>query len=213
MTLTRNILLAMGAACVLVLPAPAQSPFARLSAAGVGTMVDNERVQKELRLTDDQTTKCKAVYAKIQAKYQETFEKLRAQKQPQQILDLTKSVNQETLKAFAAVLTPAQLKRLQQIDLQQRGALAFQEPEIAKVLKLTDDQVDLIKTINADAAKEMRDSFVNPQAKLEEVGKKIGELRKETMERVNALLTEEQRKTWQEMAGPAFEFKITPPKK
>jgi hypothetical protein len=213
MTLAVKILLAVGTAWVSLSAAQAQSPFTRLSAAGVGTMVDNERVQKELRLTDDQTTKCKAIYAKIQAKHQETFEKLRAQKQAQQILELTKAVNQETLKAFATVLQPQQLKRLQQIDLQQRGALAFQEPEIIRALQLTDDQQDLVKTINADAAKEMKDSFANPQAKLEEVGKKIGELRKETMERATALLSAPQRKTWQEMVGPPFEFKITPPKK
>jgi hypothetical protein len=213
MTLGTKILLAVSTAWVLISAAQAQSPFTRLSAAGVGTMVDNERVQRELRLTDDQTTKCKAIYAKIQAKHQETLERLRAQKQAQQIQELTKAVNQETLKAFAGVLQPPQLKRLQQIDLQQRGALAFLEPDIIKVLHLTEDQQDLVKTISADAAKEMKDSFSNPQAKLDEVGKKIGELRKETMERVTALLSEAQRKTWQEMVGPPFEFKITPPKK
>ena len=58
--------------------------------------------------------------------------------------------------AFAEVLQPAQMKRLQQIDLQQRGALAFQETEVIKALQLTENQQDLVKTINADAAKEMR---------------------------------------------------------
>jgi hypothetical protein len=213
MTLAGKILLAVGAACLALSSARGQTPFTRLSATGLGAMIENERVQKELRLTDDQIKKCTAIHARIQGKYQETFEKLRAQKQAQQILELTKVANQETLKAFAEVLQPQQLRRLQQIDLQQRGALAFQEPDVIKALQLTPDQQELVKTINADAGKEMKDSFVNPQAKLEEVGRKIGELRKETMERATAVLTEAQRKMWQEMVGAPFEFKITPPKK
>jgi hypothetical protein len=213
MTVAGKILLALGLTCWLFQPAAAQNPFGRMSAADVGVMIEIERVQKELKLTEDQIKKSKAVYAKIQEKYQETFEKLRAQKQPQQINELTHVMNQETLKAYGGVLQPEQLKRLKQIDLQQRGAQALLEPEIVKALKLTEDQQDQIKTINADAAKEIKDSFTNPKANLEEVGKKIGELRKETMEKVTAILTAPQRKAWQEMVGQPFEFKITPPKK
>jgi hypothetical protein len=203
----------LGAACLLLPNVQAQGPFARMNVSVIGTMVDIERVQKELKLSEDQTKKCKAIYDKIQAKYQDQFDKLRAQKQPQQILDLTKIVNQETLKAFAEVLQPPQIKRLQQIDLQQRGAQAFLEPDIVKALKLTHDQQDLIKTINADAAKEMKDSISNPQGKVEEMSKKLTLLRKETMERVTAVLNKDQLRMWQNMEGTPFEFKVIPPKK
>ncbi len=108
-------------------------------------------------------------------------------------------------KALADALTPEQAKRLKQIQLQQRGAEAFSDPEVATALKLTEDQKEKIQTIREDARKEMTDLFKNAAGNREEAFKKMAGMRKEIAEKVTAVLNAEQKKMWKEMLGEPFE--------
>jgi len=113
---------------------------------------------------------------------------------------------------LASVLKPEQSRRLKQISIQQRGSQAFNEEDVQTTLKLTDDQKDKIKTLNEDAGKEMREIFQNAQGNFREAGEKAGAVRKETMEKVLALLTDEQKKSWKEMTGEPFEVRFEGPR-
>ena len=62
----------------------------------------------------------------------------------------------EAEKAIADLLKPEQAKHLKQVHLQQQGAQAFSNPDLAKDLKLTEEQNNKIKTLREDAEKEMR---------------------------------------------------------
>ena len=57
---------------------------------------------------------------------------------------------------LAKVLTPDQLKRLMEIDLQQRDYEAFGDVSVQARLKLNKDQKDSIKTILGDSEKELK---------------------------------------------------------
>ncbi len=54
----------------------------------------------------------------------------------------------------------------------------------------------------------MREIFQNAQGNFREAGEKAGALRKETMEKVMALLTDEQKKAWKDMTGEPFEVRF-----
>ena len=86
----------------------------------------------------------------------ETVRKLEGDEAREKGQELMKTVGEETKKAMADILTPEQNKRFKEIQLQQEGARAFNEADVQKALSLTDDQKEKIKTINDDAAKEMR---------------------------------------------------------
>jgi serine/threonine protein kinase len=49
------------------------------------------------------------------------------------------------------ILTPKQLNRLAQIDLQSKGPFAFHDPEVVAALKLTADQMEKIRTIEGNS--------------------------------------------------------------
>jgi serine/threonine protein kinase len=53
-----------------------------------------------------------------------------------------------TKEKLPAILTAAQLDRLRQIDLQRKGVLAFEEPEVIKALALTSQQREQIQSIH-----------------------------------------------------------------
>lgn len=138
-----------------------------------GSILKNENVQKELKITEEQLKK----YEELQKK------------------------------ALADSLTPEQLKRLKQIQLQQRGIQAFQDPEVQTTLKMTDDQKEKVKTIAEDAGKDMRELFKNAGGggNREEMAKKFAAYRKEVMDKTTSVLSEDQKKTWKDMVGEPFE--------
>lgn len=207
-----------GAVLLLVLPALAQPPeggrrggFGGRGMGGPGMLVNNKSVQKELQMTDDQVKKAKEVTQEIRQKHQEEMQALRdmdPDEGRQKRTALMRTIGEETDKALADVLKPEQMKRLKQISLQQRGAQAFTDAKVQEELKLTDDQKDKIKTINDDAQKEMRELFQSGGDDREAMMKKIQTLRTETMDKVKGVLTDDQKKTWEQMTGAPFEVKM-----
>lgn len=101
-------------------------------------------------------------------------------------------------------LSPEQLKRLRQIDLQQRGFEAFRDPEVEKVLQFTDEQKEKLRTLAQETGQAMRDLF-QAGGNREEAQKKLEELRKQTRTKMEELLNEAQKKNWKEMVGELFE--------
>ena len=95
------------------------------------------------------------------------------------------------------------------VDLQQRGPQAFQDPAVEKALRLTDDQKEQVKTLNDDAAKEMRELFQGAGAgKSVDLGKKMVIIRQETLERIESVLTDRQRQEWKTLTGKPFDLKV-----
>src|SRR5262245_54667748 len=186
MTLAHQWVLACAALALVVPPAATQAPFGRGGNVGVGMLVENPDVQNELKLTEEQIKKWKAVNDQIRDKHKDDFARviaLKPEARAEFIRDMLKAMNEETIKALAGVLSAGQAKRLDQIDLQQRGAQAFLDAPVQKTLMLTDDQKEQIDTITADASKVIREAGAKG-GKPEDFGKKMVAMRKETMERV-----------------------------
>jgi predicted metal-dependent peptidase len=110
-------------------------------------------------------------------------------------------------KALAEVLTDKQAKRLHQIVLQQRGSAAFKDPAVQKELKITDEQVRNIDTVLEDSRKELAEAFKEAKGgNFQGVREKLQNMRKETNEKVLAVLSAEQRKAYRQMLGEEFKL-------
>ena len=114
------------------------------------------------------------------------------------------------MKALGSVLDDKQMKRLRQIELQQRGTQAFLDASVQKDLKITPEQTGNIKTILDDSRKEQAEAFKEAQGGggFGAVQEKLAELRKETNEKVQAVLTSDQRKAYKQLLGEEFKMQF-----
>ncbi len=100
-------------------------------------------------------------------------------------------------------LNAEQQKRLQQIMLQQQGLFALGDPEVVAELKLSDEQ----KTEFATTMQETHKRFERLQQKAqsssnrEEIQKEAAKIHSEQEGRIEALLSDAQKKQWKEMIG------------
>ncbi|MBI1900185.1 MAG: hypothetical protein HYS13_03585 [Planctomycetia bacterium] len=116
---------------------------------------------------------------------------------------------QEKLAAFLKeTLKEDQLKRLRQVELQQEGAFALGRPDIGKELKITDEQRKQFMAVVEEMQKKIEplikeaQSGGNPQ----EIMPKVMKIRKEHEGKIEALLTDAQKKQWQEMLGKRLDL-------
>jgi tetratricopeptide (TPR) repeat protein len=102
-------------------------------------------------------------------------------------------------KALPAMLMPSQAKRLQQIALQQRGAFALAEPDVAAVLGLSDEQRDKIQSLHLPPP---------PRHGPRPDWKKFEEGAKKAKEQMLAVLGADQRMQWDKLIGEPFTGEI-----
>ncbi len=182
---------------------------------GVGGLINNEGVQKELKLDGDQLEKAKAAVQKIQEKHQDEFAKLQdlsREERGAKMGAIQQTISAETFKELDSILKPNQIKRLKQIQLQQSGVNAFTNPEVEKALKLDNAQKEKIKTIIGDAASQRRELFQGGGGggDFQEMAKKMAAVQKENMDKVTATLSDDQKQAWKELVGQPFEFQFQP---
>jgi Spy/CpxP family protein refolding chaperone len=108
-------------------------------------------------------------------------------------------------KFLTDTLNAKQSKRLDQITMQFTALTQLTKPEIAKELKLTDDQVKKFKEMQTEARKALAELL-----RSRDPGKsqKLAKLHQETRTTILAALTEEQKAKVREMVGPPFEGEI-----
>jgi Spy/CpxP family protein refolding chaperone len=212
-------LLGLGAATLLAGLALAQRPQFGGGMGMGGNLLNNESVQKELKLSKDQVDKIKGVEKQLEPKRAEVRKKMADlgdvgfQERMEKARELNKPIQDEETKALAGILTPEQEKRFKQVEVYVRGLFAFADTKVQEALKLTDDQKEQIKTISGDTFKdqqELRKEAGRDREKQAEVQKKIAAMNKETMGKIVALFNDEQKKTWKELVGEAFEYRPTP---
>jgi Spy/CpxP family protein refolding chaperone len=207
---TRTTLLALSAAALLASPAFAQPPGGgrggmQRGGGGLGMLLGNASVQEELKLDDKQKEKIKEFAAK-QREAQQGLRDLDQDERRAKMAEMNKHAE-----AFAKeVLTADQNKRMKQIVIQSAGLRAFSMEDVAKELKLTDDQKEKIKTLNDDLQKDVRELFQgggDPQENMQ----KVQSLNKEFMTKAAGVLTDEQKKHWTEMTGKPFTVRMQRP--
>jgi Spy/CpxP family protein refolding chaperone len=202
------------AAGLVVLAAPhafAQPPggpggfFRMMQAPGAALLLRDEKVQTELKLTDDQ----KAAFAKIGDKYKDDFDKARSNMDFRKIGELMKSVNDDVEKAAPDILKADQLKRLKQLEVQAAGLQAFSKDDVVNALKLSDKQKKDIEDQKSDLEKDAQDLFkdaAGDRDKMADAFKKVTAMRKDALDKIVEGMSDDQKKTWKDLTGEKFEF-------
>jgi hypothetical protein len=195
-------------------------------------LVQNKAVLEDVKATDEQTTKLADWAKEAQPKYQMALrEKMmdvpmeeQAAKRPAVIAELNKGLWKE----IDTVLKPEQTTRVKQIHVQAMGVRAFTDPDVVAKLKLTDEQKGKIKEITDEFTMKSGEIFRAGRGGEEEefiafqgqgqgrrgggggqispeTQKKLDELTKETMTKIKAVLTDDQKKGWNELTGKEFD--------
>jgi Spy/CpxP family protein refolding chaperone len=165
-------------------------------------LLGQEKVQKELKLSDEQIKKIK----ELSDKQREALQGVAREERMAKRQELTKANE----KAIAKILDEKQQKRVKQISLQVQGTRALSNEEVAKELKLSDKQKDQLKEIQDKSREEMRGLFGGGGDR-EEAMKKMEKIRTETNEKSMGVLTADQKAKFKAMQGEPFKLDLPRP--
>jgi len=171
-------------------------------------LVYRDKVQDDLKLTNEQKEKLEGHLKEQLPDFMKFFEGLGEKKQEEREKEL-KAFREKAAEKLAPVLKDTlkadQAKRLRQLELQQEGAFALWhgDVEIGKTLKITDEQRKQFMAVVQDFQKNVQPLIKEAQSggKPEELGPKVMKVRKEAEGKLEALLTDAQKKQWKEMLG------------
>jgi Spy/CpxP family protein refolding chaperone len=176
-------------------------------------LMGSEQVQKELKLSEEQVTKVGEMSEKLRGEMREQFGSLRDIQDRDQLRakmrELMNESDRNAREQLREVLNGDQMRRLFQIRLQVRAVAESLASEwLANRLQITPEQKEKLEQITQDTqAKqmalfgEMRDAS---EEQRNELRQKFSSLRTEADEKALAVLTAEQKGSFQEMQGEKF---------
>ncbi len=183
---------------------------------GITFLIQNSDVQKELKLSEDQTGKIKEITDALRPQRGgggQNFRDMTEEQRTAFFAEMQKK-NEEATKKITDLLTAEQNARLKQLQIWQQGPRALTDNEaVAKELSLTDDQKSALKTINEESGKKMgelfrsvgRDATEEQRAKL---GEEMATMRKETEAECMAVLTDDQKAKFETLKGAKPDFDL-----
>jgi hypothetical protein len=171
----------------------------------------NEGVRRQLKIDDTQYNMLNKTYGQYWTPYNQAVTTLPA--------DLEDAERQRRIAAAygtfhkgyydntAKVFADADSRnRYNQLNLQYQGYAAFNDPQVQTRLKLTDEQRRNFNRYYTDWNKQMSTYATEYARDREAVGKQFGDYWTKTRAQINETLTPEQRRTWNEMTGEAYDF-------
>jgi Spy/CpxP family protein refolding chaperone len=187
--------------------------FGRGPGGGIGpsTLLRNDKVQTELKITDDQKGKIETVLDEYSEQARQQFSGLRdlsEEERRAKFEELQASFQartEELNKQLATILDEGQTQRLQEITIQMRGAAAVLDPEVAGKLALTSEQKQKIEDL-LEAQRDTQREMFEEDVPREERRAKLDELENETDKAVSEVLTEQQRTQLNELEGAPFDL-------
>jgi len=166
------------------------------------------KVQEDLKLSDEQKEKLEQQLKERIPEIMEFFQKIDGLKGEEREKELKayRPKAQEKLAAFLKEsLKDDQRKRLRQLELQQEGTLVLLhgDGQIGKDLKITDEQRKQFMAVVQDMQKKIEPLIKEAKSggNSQEIWPKIMKIRREHEGRIVDLLTDSQKKQWQEMLG------------
>lgn len=116
----------------------------------VAALLVNKSVHRELKVTDEQVSKLEAFAKAFVEKQREELKKLKdasPDKRKEMMPEINRTMNEFLRKGLEEILSASQVKRFNQIRLQQLGAGALQDTKVQTELKLSDGQKTRIDEI------------------------------------------------------------------
>ena len=209
MKMSRSILaaLALGALCTVTAAAAQPGPGGRgpggfgFAGRGGGLMMllRIEAVQKEIKATEDQIASIRKLGEEMRPAGGQNFRDMSQEEREKAMKEMGARMEKANAK-LAEILKPAQLARLEEISIQQRGAMALADPKVVKKLGLSDEQQQKLRQVQEANVAAMRD--LGREAGRE----KFLELRKQGAEKAMAVLTADQKAAFEKMKGAEFKM-------
>lgn len=172
-------------------------PFGR---GGGMEILFQDSVRNEIELVDEQEQQLRELFGSMREGMQSVFEEIRdlPREERREAMMARMQEQQDKLREqMNEILLPHQVERLEQLMLQRRfqggnAADALASSDIREKLGLSDEQIALMRETAEEAAQELRE--------------KIQRANEEAREKVLAILTPEQRATWDQLMGDSFQF-------
>ncbi len=169
-------------------------------------LVDLPEVRKELGVNDAQAELLDALLEDLDEQRlairesdegprsaDETIQRLRFEHLMQQLA----AFDRRSESLLAVVLEPEQSNRLSELYLQRDGIRAFERPEVATKLQLSDEQKTRLQSL--------RETLVENRPRRRTAEEQL-ELRDKEQQALRELLNEEQQTLWQQLLGKPFDF-------
>ncbi len=153
------------------------------------------QVKEALKLTKEQSTRIQDAFGDA---LQIDGDRIMLSLQPGMDLD---QMEKDAMK----VLSAEQSKRMSELFVQRAGGLVLLDDEVAKKLSLTDDQKASVKKLGEEAAGKVMELFHNGAD--DESAKKGKQLRVEYGKKMEALLTDDQKKGFEALKGDLIKWK------
>jgi Spy/CpxP family protein refolding chaperone len=174
-----------------------------------------DQVQKELKLTEEQIGKVKAVSEKLRAEMSSQFAAAREiedrAKRRAKTDELRDQLDRNAREQLGDTLSQEQMRRLFQIRMQVRPVVeSLARQRVAERLKLTDDQKKKVADINKDTQAKQSELFAALRGASDErrteLFQKLRQARADADQQALAVLTAEQKTAFQEMQGAKIEL-------
>ena len=170
-----------------------------LEGAGQLILLSDHRIQNDLGLSDRQRQQVEATAQNFSQQRRDSldhFSRLTLAQRRDRYLDLARTSDQ----AMRAILTPGQLKRLEQVTLQLQGPGAFGQSEVIASLHLSDTQRQAIRQVEDENFAALWGHHHGGSGRSVAPGAREAAMRA-TMEKILALLTPEQLADWKQLIG------------
>lgn len=181
---------------------------------GVAQLLRIEKVQEEISLTEEQKEQIQKFNEEQRAGRREQFAGMRDMS-PEERQAATAKVRAASEKKLAAILKPAQTKRLAEIRLQAAGLRGVSDPAIVKALAITKEQQAELVKIQTGLTERSTALFTEIRelpreertAKMTELMEKRQGLQDRALKMaVTNVFTDKQRAQWSELLGSPFEM-------
>jgi hypothetical protein len=172
-----------------------------------------EEVQKEIDMLPDQIEAVSKLSKKLRAdapdfsRFRDASEEER-QKLMEEMREAREKLSQMATEQLEELLLPEQLDRLRQISLQQQGPGALTDERVAKKLEISEEQRNEIRAQVMEVARgmgeELRELF--RERDREKITEMMQKMREKQFEAAKKVLSDEQRKGFEEMLGEPFDM-------
>jgi hypothetical protein len=176
-------------------------------------VVFREAAQADLKLTDEQKEKVEEQLRERLPDIMQFFQSLEGvngEEKEKKLQAFRREAHEKLTPVLKATLKEDQIKRLHQLEMQQEGpfALFHGDPKLAKGLKITTEQRKQFMAIVQDLQKKIKPLIEEAQSggNPEEIRPKVMKIKKDHELQIEALLTDTQKKEWQEMLGKPLDF-------
>ena len=188
--------------------------FSRGSLLGLLRM---EQVQKEMKLSEEQTAKVQEVVEKLGAEMREQYTALREIEDRQQRMEKTTALSDEfdgkVREQLRDVVEREQMMRLYQIRMQVRPVVdSLSNRYVAGRLEVTDQQKEKLAEIAKDSQAKQSELYATMRDATDEqrseAFQKLRQIRGDADEKALGVLTAEQKKSFEEMKGEKIELQM-----